>query len=286
MRRLILSLIILMGAICPLWLYADIDDWNTADWDTKVDKWNATEDANVAKINVTNVDDTNYLLDANLQACWRWENNTTDSTGNQSLTGLAGVPAYSTTVCVKGGTYSADSDAHFSSYDATPSANWPGKGSFTAMTICTWARFTNFDDGRAIASNYVYETAYYWYLLVNSSGKIVFTIFDNGNVARTITGNTTLSVNTNYFIAGTWDGSNLNVYLATDSTAPAADASAVSWSGTAKSGGGYVVVHAYTTTGLNTNDMLGYTDEIAVFNKCLSSVELTDIYNHGLDGAK
>jgi hypothetical protein len=52
-----------------------------------------------------------------------------------------------------------------------------------------------------------------WQFRVNSTGKIELILFFNGQNAVTLSGSTTLVAGTIYHVAGTYDGSNMRVFL-------------------------------------------------------------------------
>jgi hypothetical protein len=89
----------------------------------------------------------------------------------------------------------------------------------------------------------------------------------------TITGGTTLSSGTWYFATLVYDGANINLYL-NGST----DATQVAKTGALKTATDIVSIGKYYSGGEYFN---GQIDEVCIFNRALSSTEVTALYNSG-----
>ncbi len=250
----------------------------------KVQSQNAGGTAASAEVTVTPaLTYTNYLNNANIVSAWNFENNTTDTKGNSTYY-LGAVNSYSTTVDVQWGTYSAKFASGGYGLIYVTSSSYPGKSSYTSMSALGWINIPTLGIDAPIVSGYTTANYVYgWYLSVTSGNKANFTIYDSGGTAHSVTGGTTLSANHNYMIAGTWDGSYLNVYIGDASTSMVSDATAVAFSGTPSTGPIYAVVSESYFTQANTNTF--YLDEVAVFKINLELSDFENIRAHKIDGS-
>ncbi|OGI11652.1 hypothetical protein A3K64_00865 [Candidatus Micrarchaeota archaeon RBG_16_36_9] len=113
-------------------------------------------------------------------------------------------------------------------------------------------------------TNYVFD--------INSTNGIRFFIYDtSGNIKGITIGTATISFNTWTYLAGTYDGSLFKVYI--NGTQ---DPKTFTWSGSINQTTGSLRVGSY----MNTNYFNGTIDEVKVWNKALSSTEITnEMYN-------
>jgi hypothetical protein len=109
-----------------------------------------------------------------------------------------------------------------------------------------------------------------WILAVGSGGQLAFLKLPNGSV--TAIGTTTLSLNTWYHVAATYDGANIKLYVngVLDQTAAA--------TGSLK-GTGVTQFILAGATGRNPDTFSGYIDEIAIYTSVLSAARLLAHYN-------
>ena len=238
---------------------------------------------------------TNYLNDANFFMAWNFENVLTDMEGDSSPTGTfviqsGGTMAYSTTGAELG-TYSAalSTTKCLNIPYGNLQSTFPGRsgGAYTALTVGAWIRVPT-TGASAYILGYNATGTYYesWQLDINS-GKVSLRLEDTNHVHEyTAIGSTTLSTNTNYFVAGTWDGTTMKVYYATTSC------SLVNDGNTTQSLTPYTVTSGALYAGGVSSGATCYYGETMyidmpfVFNRALSSTELTEICTHGINGSK
>lgn len=162
-----------------------------------------------------------------------------------------------------------------------------GSGNFT---ICNW--FYVVSDTGAGAYEMIEKgaggTSQKRYLLrVNADMKLECEIDDDTTLKR-ITGGTTLSLNTWYFGAGVRDGNNLRLYLGTQSTQPASDATAVDITGY----GSIDSAEAFTIGAANgagatgsSNYFDGLINNVRVYNAAIALATLQSTYKEVLTSA-
>jgi len=233
----------------------------------------------------------NFLNDANIIAAYSFENNLNDSSSKGlNLTAGSMPTSFNTATDIKWGTYSIKSSV--SSAQTGPyvsNSSIPGYASYTGLTAFGWLNWsshaTNYP-AVMVASGWSMTPYTSWMLgiaVVSSNVKAQFDIRDSGGTSYVVTGNTTLSSGTNYFIAGVWDGSYMHIYIGPDTSSLSEDATPVAYSGTPTTGTGaklMVFEHPVGSYWIN-----GYIDEIGVFNRAFSSSELTSVYTHRIDGS-
>lgn len=229
---------------------------------------------------------TNFLTDANLQFAYSFENNAEDTTANNNdLTKGAGI-AYNQTYNIKSGSYSLYGTTSYGSYRTSDnlSASVPGRAS-SNFTVGGWIRVTNLDATRHFIGHIHSGTANSYNIVVFTNGKLVVEMYDSTPTQHVELSNTALSINTNYFVVMTWDGSNARYYIGTDSVDVAEDANSPiasasmytnATSASRLSIGGYVGLYA----------QYSYIDDVAGFNRVLSLAEMISWQNHGLNGLR
>lgn len=236
---------------------------------------------------------TTYDLssDANLQGWWNFENNLNDGSGKgNDLYLYTGTTTYSTNPGVKNGTYCASyngSSLHNRAGNNL-SASFPGKVTPSAITVGGWFRTTGTGSLICPFSYGVGGTANSWGVNITDTNKAQFEIWTTTQTKVTVTGNTTLSSNTDYFIVGTWDGSTIKIYLGTSSTNVAEDDTAgVSCASmyTNNTSSGNLCIGGYIYSGGGWFKLSGNQDDLAVFNRVLSLSEMISWQNHGLNNS-
>ncbi len=232
-----------------------------------------------------------YLNDTALEGCLRFENNKNDSTGRNTspLATLSGTPAYSSSTFVKGGSYSANVTTHWDIYtsnNAGTSNTLPGVVSYSAITVFGWARPSSAGTDRPIQSAYFATVNWCWELSITTGDKIRFRINDStGSWAspswHTITGGTSLSSGSGYFYMATWDGEEMNLYLAPENGAFASDATAVEFTGSPAYDSTWITWNIFFS--YNLQNFVGYADDMGVYSRALSASEGEDIFTYGLE---
>jgi hypothetical protein len=217
-------------------------------------------------------------IDPNLQGYWDFENNLTDSSsrGND----LSGTPtSYSDTTLVKQGTYSlynGSASNVLSRIDASLSSAFPGKNGTTtgAMSFGGWFRATDISAVAHLIIKGSYASPMFQAYLYQSKLHANFS-------GTLIHGTTTLSSNTNYWFCVVYDGAHINLYLGQDDGInPATDATPVNKTGNI----GTDSNPFYVLSADNSASLVGYMDEVFVFNRALSPSEINSIKLHGIKG--
>lgn len=264
-----LSTIILTGALLTL--------LSSSAW-----AWGVTMVVGQAQESIPAVD---FTQDADLVSWWNFENNLDDSMAANN--DLSGTTTYSTSTLVKNGTYSKINTALQSGTrsDTNLSSGFPGKstgGTYDKISVTSWFRYNAIGYGPIIiqkadsgGTNYAYR------LYVDTDGYIQLEVYTTGTTHVAYKSTSTLSADTNYFIAATWDGSKVNVYRGTDSVAPAAvmtETERTTAMNNSASADIFTVGANYTGT--------SYIDELAIFKDGLTLSEVKSIWAHGISGAR
>jgi hypothetical protein len=224
---------------------------------------------------------TNYLLDANICGAWSFENNLNDLTANGNVLSGAINLTYSTTTCVKLGTYSASfSGGGVSRLDNNLSAGFPGKstGSSSALSVVGWFNLGSATSGKYLTGYSMGGSGIVWALQTSSTSRLVI-FMDAASGQETFTGSTALQTNTDYFFAATWDGTTVNLYIGTNSSSPTSDMTPTARSAVIPAGLADLCYFYIGTLSTFT------TDSVAVFKRGLSAVEVTEIWTHGINGS-
>ena len=226
----------------------------------------------------------NLLLNPNIKFAYSFENGATDSSGSRNDLTSSGL-AYSKTALVKSGIYSLyNTGAGYASRtNNNLAANTPGKVS-TPFTVGGWVRTTSIAAVNDILYDWYPGVAISYSLNINTSGHIVAQMYDSTPAAHTITSSATLSINTNYFVAMSWDGAQLHLFIGTDSSSATEDAnSPINVSSMYYSNSSSAVLQAGVSI---SPDAVDYVDDIAGFNRPLLLTEIQSWQNHGLNGSR
>lgn len=271
MRKYLLLLLLLPFLFSFTWNGATISTWNGA----TISTWN-----DATAIPYTPI---NYLDDANIYGAYNFEDNVNDSNNVHTNNLSTSTVSYSASYVVKWGSKSG----YFSSAAATissanQSTGFPFKTSgTTAATMGGWIRTgsnvtdTQFPMGIAdgIMASAVFD-------LCITGGELYGQIFYGSSDYKTT--KYTVSASTNYFIAVTWDGSNIHLYVGTDSGSVSEVTPAVAASITPNTGKSFNIGALYGTIFPFLN---GYVDQAFIFNRALSVTELERIRAHKIDGS-
>lgn len=139
-----------------------------------------------------------------------------------------------------------------------------------ALTLSAWIRpdsvtATQFIINKAISTSANGD----YFLVLRNTG--VLGIVVNSGVEGARTGNTALTTNTWYHVVGTWDGSNLRMYLN-----GVADSIAQPLSGTMANNGDNLGIGASAT---GVRPFNGLIDDVRVYNRALSATDVMNLYN-------
>lgn len=213
--------------------------------------------------------------DANLKAYYRFESGalTTDSSGEgHTLTAISD-PAEDASGKF-GGAVALDGD---DAYSATDHADFKPTGNFT---IGAWVKTGNTGDTVIFQSYSVNTNVAGIKLWKRDTGVCVLTSGNNtGTTAPTnyqnINGGTNIEDSAWHFVVGTWDGSNLNLYVD-----GASDATAVSYTNApAYAATNYVRVGCGNLSGTNNEFFTGSLDDVFIMNgTALSAAQIENIW--------
>jgi hypothetical protein len=239
----------------------------------------------------------NYLLDASIKGAWSFESGSTlvDSAGKQvNLSEIHATNGFDNALAKWGAQSSLHTTTNTSILGILTDdldAAFPGKAAYTGLTVLCWYRPTALTDYGEIATCFL-DADYVpglWNLRIKKTGSIYQTqlcIRSGTSTDTIITGTTNLANATNYFIAGTWDGSNENLYIGTDAVAPALDATPLSAAVTPKVAAGNLWIGGMKYSTAYQWYAGGNIDMLCIFNRALFITEITEIYNHNVDGSK
>jgi hypothetical protein len=223
---------------------------------------------------------TDYCEDAYNVGCFLMEDegDETDRGGNTSntLTQTSGtIPLSETKVF---GTYSRDFEAGDTEYLAHADGLATDiNGADATMSICMWVNPESLDGTRYFAGKYLTSNGSRQYalaILSGAAGKPAFLISHDGTNVTTVTYTDAMLTGNWYHICGVYNDANIYVYVNGDS------------------------VSTNLTTGIYNGDQEfkigsggapsywdGLIDEVGIWSRALSSEEITDIMNNGLNGA-
>ena len=144
----------------------------------------------------------------------------------------------------------------------------------TAMTIIAWIKLTA-TDNECIIGKYD-ATDNHRFILHRISGGKLSTILGHGTATDvSITGGTTLSTGVWYHTALTYDGTDAKLYINGSS-----DATPVTASGALSFNGETTYIGRYDDSS-GSGYFSGVIDEVGIWNRALSSNEITALYNSG-----
>jgi len=219
--------------------------------------------------------------DANNQACFLMEDTGTES--NESINSSDGVTESGGTIPrnttdFKFGTSSRDFELGDTEYLVqNDGLSTDISGADQAMSIVAWIKFESAPAAMGIVSKYDGGTSNRQYAMyVNADQKIEFFKSDtsaSGVGFDTIVGDTVLSTNTWYHVAGVYDDTDMRVYVDGD----------VDSTPLAESGGIYNGSFEFRI-GRHGNALYfdGLLDDVGIFDKALTESEIEDIITYGL----
>ena len=198
-----------------------------------------------------------------------WEEGAIDSCGNNDLPTSGVVTNPSGKI---GTAFTFDS----TDYVGELSARVPTLELTTAISISAWFK-TNVSDSayHTIVSNY--HAGYGYYLSLNSSYQLEFFV-GNGITNETKTTATTYNDNAWHHVIATFDGTNLNLYVAgvTVGGVPATWNNNIAYNADCR-----FFIGARALNGSTTLHWNGVIDEIGVWDRALDTEDITELYNGG-----
>lgn len=208
-------------------------------------------------------------LTTNLEAYWKLDGNSNDATAN-AHNGTDTSISYSTTHAV------INQAAQFGATSTILIPDAAGLDGTTALTLSGWfyATGANLTGPLTLIGKSDSTAANGTYIRLNISNSNAGGTADGDN--HTITGGTTLSLNTRYFLALTYDGSALKVYVNGVS-----DGTPISYSAAVTPGIGHLGIGVLGDFSGHQYFGSGAIDEVGFWSRALSSSEITQLYNSG-----
>ncbi len=203
------------------------------------------------------------------------ESQKTSWSGDTNITGIGDTPAFTNTLST---TFDGVDD--FVNVADNNNLSFGDGSTDSPFSISAWIKIGQ-TSAQGIVTKYGSTTATREYLFYTTGGKIRLLFIDANNGANNFaTGTTSLSINTWYHVACTYDGrggstayNGMTLYI-----------NGVSES-VATSGGSYTAMSNTSQSveigKYSTNELLGNIDEVSAFNTELSQANVTDIYNLG-----
>lgn len=200
-------------------------------------------------------------LTDNIVSYWKLDEssgNASDSVGSNTATNV-GIATYSAGKINNG--VNLDGSSQYFTFDTCPQT---GNGSFS---ISAWVKADTLGSANCIVSFGTSSTSQA--ITFDLRGSKLYADFYAGT---TVTGATTLSTATWYFVVLTFDGTNIRLYLnaSLDATSANTSANIVDGSG--------AIGRAFWASG---NYFDGLVDEIGLWSRALSGSEITQLYNSG-----
>lgn len=146
----------------------------------------------------------------------------------------------------------------------------------SALTMTAWFNADAFGDIRFVSkASGTAESDHYWMLGLNSSSQLKVRIRAGGSTTSYEPSVSGLAPGAWHFIAATYDGTTIRVYLDGD------EVGTTSKSGSLDSGAIASIGLANQPSGAGDRAFDGRLDEIAVFDKALTTAEIEELYNEG-----
>lgn len=213
---------------------------------------------------------TSLFNDANLKSYYRLESDGTDSKGSITLSSN-GTPSFSTGEF--GNAVSSTSNGQLQNTTSCP-LTYVDFGS--AWSISYWFNRASTSGNVMcflIASSAILSRRRDTYIDFNGAGANV--VVHTEYPATTITGATTISLNTWYHCAATFDGTTMTLYINGISDGTALPPYNQNITNTSSS----TAVAGYYDGTSTVNNWDGLIDDFAVFNRALTSTEVSQLYN-------
>jgi hypothetical protein len=192
---------------------------------------------------------------------WRFDGDTVDEMGGTSMTLIGGPPYGSALISPYSGAQSLNCDGA-NDYAAVPD---DAKFDYTFnMSVEAWV------NADVLSGTGMFVSKYSWGIGHLAGGAPRFWTY-NGTTVTNCTGST-LSTGTNYHIVGTYDGTNMKLYV------NGSLANTVAFTASFPTNANSLLVGSWDTT---TNYFDGRVDEAAVYNRALTAQEISDHYSIG-----
>ena len=228
---------------------------------------------------------TDYCADANCVGCWRFNEDTItpkeiDISGNdEHLTETSGTIPYISGKEGNARDFEAGDTEYLTHADG---GSTDISGVDQEISICAWINLETKDTTQHIVSKYIWSPSDKQYdLYIDSNNNINFKLSNDGTANYLAIGGTALSTSTWYHICGIYNDIDIRVYVDGNLDSNGADNPKTYSYGIHDSDFKFTI-GAYGGDGTNLGYMDGIIDEVAIFNRALTSTEVSDIYNNGL----
>lgn len=221
---------------------------------------------------------TNYLDGSHhIIGAWKFNDSLTDATGNGQTLSCGGTCSYVTALAE--GTKAVNETYYLSIDQSSLVSGFPGLGNHQSSVSCGgWFKIHQYGTTASIyLINMGFLGQHAFDLTINTSGKLVFTLHRSGGYTA-FTGSTNMPLDSKFFVAATWDGSNVNLYYTT-SVNPTTDMSQTAYSTAMATSTGQIFNLIWHNDSTNVE-----ADEVWVADAGLTSADITNICNFGLSG--
>lgn len=219
-----------------------------------------------------------YRNDPNLVSLWLLEEtggDRADYTGNNELDDINTVGSSTDS---QQGSRSADFERSRSEYLQISDANQTGLDFTGDFTLLAWIKPESVGSSRAVMGKYSTSGNQRSYILWHSSDNIMrLNVSSNGTSFNAAVGATALSAGTWYFVAGTYDGANLRVFL--DGSVDSSGNNPKAYSAGINDGTANFRLGRH---GDGSWQYDGLMDMAAVFDRNLTIAEVAWVYNNGI----
>jgi hypothetical protein len=213
-----------------------------------------------------------YKNDANLQGLWLLNNDLLDYTpNNNDLTDSGGITFNAADK--QEGSHSADFEASSSQQASITDGSQTGLDLGSVGSFCFWVKPESTGANMVVISKYTAAgNQRSYFIRFETSAKIGLIFSGNGTTTTQAIANTALSAGTWYHVAAVADGTDIRIYI--DSVL---DITPVAYTA-----GFFNTSAAFILGSIGSNYYDGLLDEVGVFNRALSSTEVADIFNDGI----
>ena len=207
-------------------------------------------------------------LSAGLMADWRFDDGSgvtaADSSGNGNLGTLLNGPSWVTGITNGGLSFDGVNDA-------VEVANDPALNPANALTLSAWVNTNNLSSTQMLVAKYKSGLIQY-FIRIQSSGRLRFSL-NAGGAVTDLNSNAIITVNAWHHIAGTYDGTQMRLYI--DGVLDAF----ASKSGSMTDNGSNFNIGRHEN---NVMFFAGLLDEVRIYNRALGDTEVLALYNAGI----
>lgn len=217
-----------------------------------------------------------YKNDANLKALYLLNNDWLDYTPNNNDLTPTNSPTFS--VDAQEGSHSADFERSSSQYASIADGDQTGLDITGSISYGGWFKGESGSTNQRLIAKYLTTGNQRAYMLhFNTSGFAVATLSSNGTATATATSGTGLSTGVWYHLCVVYNGTDIRIYL--DGSLDSSGTNPLSYSGGIFNSSASFHIG---TWGSLTDHYDGLADELFVFDRELTSTEVDDIFNNGI----